>query len=325
MRTFRTPFPSSAPAPAHAAATLVLALVALLVPSVPATASHRYVPPAVRRLDREIHHAEHQIKRWDHRLARWQIRVSKAAARVQNIMALPPQSPPPPIPVSNRMVQHHRPPAGVLVVTVALRQHVVNRVARAHRALQRVLRDHRAKEAQQQAEAWQAYLSELRAARVQALAVAHGKVAIGSSGPLTFQRWATALLGALGAPTCDQDVVVVVTWETAESTMATYNPLATTYDMPGASFFNQVGVKNYVSFAQGIEASRNTLLGGTDSLGYALVVSALRACAPATVTASAIRDSAWCRGCGDGAYVLGLLPEVRASWAEHASRLISSG
>ncbi len=212
------------------------------------------------------------------------------------------------------MAHHRLPPSG-------------NPVTRAHRALQRVLRDHRAKEAQQQSVAWQTFLSQLQAARLQALAVARGHVdAVATmSGPLTFERWATAFLGALGAPVCDQDLVLVVTWETAESTMARYNPLATTYALPGATFFNTVGVKDYVSFAQGVEASRDTLLGGSASFGYAAVVGALRACAPATVTAMAIRDSAWCRGCGAGAYVLGLLPEVRASWADHASRLIATG
>jgi hypothetical protein len=316
----------SLPAPSRALAALLLCLVALLVAPVPATAGARQVPAAVRRLDRQIHHAKREIKRWNRRLVRWQVRVSKAAAHLQNVMARPPQPLPPPLVVSNRMVQHHRAPTGVRVQPREVRTHFVNPVTRAHQLLQRVLRDHRAKEAQQQAAAWQTFLSELRAARVQALAVAHGKIdAISTSGPLTFQRWATALLGSLGAPICDQDVVTVVTWETAESTMARYNPLATTYTLPGATYFNDVGVKDYVSFGQGVEASRDTLLGGSDSYGYAAVVSALRSCAPAAVTASAIRDSAWCRGCGAGAYVLGLLPEVRASWAEHASRLIETG
>jgi len=53
-------------------------------------------------------------------------------------------------------------------------------------------------------------------------------------------------------------------------------------------------------------------------------VRALRAWAPAAASAGAIRDSAWCRGCGGGAYVLGLLGEVRASWADHAARLIAT-
>jgi hypothetical protein len=242
------------------------------------------------------------------------------------VSALPPQAPPPPFVISNRMVQHHRAANGVRVQPREVPQPFVSRVARAHQALQRALRDHRAKEAQQQQGAWQTFLSEARAARAQALAVAHGRIkGVSASGPLTFQRWAMALLGSLGAPICDQDVVAVVTWETAESTMARFNPLATTYTMPGSTYFNTVGVKDYLSFAQGIEASRNTLLNGSSSFGYDAVVSALRSCAPSEVTATAIRDSAWCRGCGGGAYVLGLLPEVRASWSEHASRLIETG
>jgi hypothetical protein len=314
------------PASSRALAALLLGLVALSVSPVPMASAGRYVPPAVRRLDRQIHHAKREITRWDHQLMRWQVQVSKAAAHLQTVNALPPQPPPPPLVISDRMVQHHRAPTGVRVLPREVAQHFVSRVTRAHQALQRALRDHRAKEAQQQQSAWQTFLSELRASRAQALAVAHGKVdAISSSGPLTYQRWAMALLGSLGAPICDQDVVAVVTWETAESTMARYNPLATTFTMPGSTYFNSVGVKDYLSFSQGIEASRNTLLGGSSSFGYAAVVSALRSCASATVTATAIRDSSWCSGCGGGAYVLGLLPEVRASWSEHASRLIETG
>ena len=211
-----------------------------------------------------------------------------------------------------RMVGDHLPPAG-------------NPLVRAHRRLQKVLRDHRAKEAVQQVAAWRGFVADLQADRRQVMAAArrHRDVVV-PSGPETFRGWAGAFLRAIGAPVCRANQVVVVTWETAESTLATYNPLATTYAMTGATDYNTTGVKNYVSLAQGLAAARGTLGGGADSYGYADVVRSLQACAPASATARAIRDSAWCRGCADGAYVLGLLDEVRGSWADHAARLIAT-
>ena len=103
------------------------------------------------------------------------------------------------------------------------------------------------------------------------------------------------------------------------------NPLATTRDMPGATDMNTVGVKHYTSLRQGLDASRDTLLLGAESYGYGAIVASLRECASAEVTARAINASAWCRGCVGGAYITGLLPIVRASYAEHAVRLVSTG
>jgi hypothetical protein len=115
-----------------------------------------------------------------------------------------------------------------------------------------------------------------------------------------------------------------VTWETAESTTAAFNPLATTRDMPGATDMNSVGVKDFVSLRQGLDASRDTLLLGAESYAYDAIVDSLRGCRSAEVTARAINASAWCRGCVGGAYITGLLPLVRASYPEHASRLVST-
>jgi hypothetical protein len=64
---------------------------------------------------------------------------------------------------------------------------------------------------------------------------------------------------------------------------------------------------------------------GAESYGYGAIVDALRRCASASSTARAINASAWCRGCVGGAYITGLLPIVRASYAEHAARLVATG
>ncbi len=77
----------------------------------------------------------------------------------------------------------------------------------------------------------------------------------------------------------------MVTWETSESTDAAFNPLATTHAMEGATDFNSVGVKNYRSLDQGLDAARDTLQGGADSYGYDAILSSLQACATAEATA----------------------------------------
>ena len=141
-------------------------------------------------------------------------------------------------------------------------------------------------------------------------------------GPLTYEAWARGFLAHVSAPACSENLVIVVTWETSESTSAAFNPLATTRDMPGATDFNSVGVKNFVSLRQGLDASRDTLQGGAESYGYDAILASLQACAPAETTAAWINASAWCRGCVNGAYITGLLPVVRADYAGHAGRLI---
>ena len=99
--------------------------------------------------------------------------------------------------------------------------------------------------------------------------------------------------------------------------MASWNPLATTYDMPGATDFNSVGVKNYVSLAQGIEAIVFTL--EAPNHGYETILSDLRASADPMVTAGAINASDWCHGCAGGQYVLDLVPVVDQYFAKFAS------
>src|SRR4249920_1658874 len=102
------------PAISRAVAALILCLVAVALTPAPATAhGHGPVPPAVRRIDRQIAHAQHEIDRWNRRLAHWQVRVSKAAGRLQEIEASPPPAPPaPPTYFTARMTNYRPPPPG---------------------------------------------------------------------------------------------------------------------------------------------------------------------------------------------------------------------
>jgi len=129
---------------------------------------------------------------------------------------------------------------------------------------------------------------------------------------MTYGRWAEAFLGMLGAPPCRDNLVLVVAWQAQEGTQAAWNPLATTHRMPGSTDFNSVGVQNFTSAGQGLQATWETLRGGWEVYRYAPIVEALRRCAPATITARAVNASSWCPGCLAGRYLLDVVPKVEA-------------
>lgn len=90
----------------------------------------------------------------------------------------------------------------------------------------------------------------------------------------------------------------------AEGSEADYNPFDTTLETAGATDYNDVGVKNYPSLQEGIDAAVSTL-----SLpAYAGIVDAMKVNAPASVIAQAWATSPW----GTGSLVIRVLPEVQA-------------
>jgi hypothetical protein len=288
---------------------------AFAVVSTPAAAMER--TPEIRSLDHRIRNADRHLRTWTRRLDRWQRRVAHAAVSVQRL--------------TERVEAR---PSSVLEPVLLSRHNLRSsllpfHLEQAHRNLRQVLHDAEARNAQQQLAAWGAYQADLQRARRDLVRSLHhastpdGGVPPGQ--PVTYGAWAGAFLARIGAPACDENVTLVITWETAESTEAVFNPLATTHAMDGATEFNTAGVKNYASLQQGLDASRDTLEQGTGSYGYGAILDALRACATAETTAAAINASAWCRGCAGGTYITGLLPIVRADVRGHASRLISVG
>ncbi|MCJ7831935.1 MAG: hypothetical protein MUP92_00620 [Actinobacteria bacterium] len=131
---------------------------------------------------------------------------------------------------------------------------------------------------------------------------------------LPYGQWAGVFLNEMGAPTCLDNLVAVVAWQLNEGTSADWNPLATTYYLPGSSAFNSSGVRNYASLASGLEATRLTLQEGSSTYLYQPIISSLRDCADAMTTAKAINRSSWCRGCTYGMYVTGLVDRVKADY-----------
>ena len=301
-------------------AVLVLAVVPLGGPAATsASATDGSQVADVATLDAHIARAQRRIERWYGRIERWYGRIDRAASRVDRLEAL---------------VED---PAGAPTAALERTRHQsldpTDALAEANDHLRFVLTDPWARHVQGELDAWNAFLGELVRARERALIPVPEETEprdpepagrLDPRAPVTYVGWAKAFLRHLGAPRCEDNLLIVVTWETAESTAAAFNPLATTRDMPGDADMNSVGVKHYTSIRQGLEASRDTLLRGAESYLYGEIVDSLRACAPAEVTARAINASAWCRGCVDGAYITGLLPIVRASYDEHAARLFAA-
>ena len=122
----------------------------------------------------------------------------------------------------------------------------------------------------------------------------------------------------MNAGVTQNNLVVMVAWQSAEGTTATWNPLATTYSMPGATDFNSVGVKNYTSLQQGLQAIARTL--EAPGHGYEQIIAGLQASSDPTVTAGAINASDWCHGCSGGKYVIELVPVVEQYFSKFASR-----
>ncbi|MCA1834399.1 MAG: hypothetical protein LC750_17015 [Actinobacteria bacterium] len=147
--------------------------------------------------------------------------------------------------------------------------------------------------------------------------IAAAMAAISRGTPVSFGKWASAFLATTDLPVARNNLVVVVAWEAAEWTDARWNPLATTYPMRGATTYNDSGVRNYVSFAQGLDATLRTLK--LSGFGYENILASLARNADPMGTARAINASGWCSGCADGNYVVALIPSVQKYYDRYAS------
>ena len=135
---------------------------------------------------------------------------------------------------------------------------------------------------------------------------------------VSYGEWAHAFLRVMGAPVCHENLVVTIAWQAQEGTQAAWNPLATTHRMDGSTDFNSVGVQNFQSLEQGLQASKETIENGWDVYRYGAIIRSMRDCADPLDTARAIADSSWCFGCAGGQYVIGIVPAVEASFETYA-------
>lgn len=105
-------------------------------------------------------------------------------------------------------------------------------------------------------------------------------------------KFAQDLLAGIGAPDTPENERVISAWMRAEGGADHNNPLNTTQDAPGASNFNDVGVKTYTSYEQGVQATVQTLLNGM----YGNIIDTLRKGSDANAVADAIAASPWGTG-----------------------------
>lgn len=90
--------------------------------------------------------------------------------------------------------------------------------------------------------------------------------------------WEDTLLAALGMRDTADNQRFLDQWQSFEGGTATNNPLNTTQAWPGATNYNSVGVKNYRTRADGIQATMTTLENGR----YDAILGALRSGDPYT-------------------------------------------
>jgi hypothetical protein len=121
-----------------------------------------------------------------------------------------------------------------------------------------------------------------------------GSTAPAGTATTSREQWAHDFLTRLGMPVTAENVKVMVAWQRAEGTRAQNNPLATTQSMPGATRFNSVGVKNFVTYDDGITANIKAITNGR----YPNILAALQAGNSAEAVARAIAASPW--GTGQG-------------------------
>jgi hypothetical protein len=139
-----------------------------------------------------------------------------------------------------------------------------------------------------------AALSQAQGAPASSAAVPTSSGTLNRAGVDSVQ-WARDFLTKVGMPVTSENVRAVTAWEQAEGTKASFNPLATTQSgFSGETRFNSVGVKNYATYQDGIDANAHALLNGR----YTNVLDALRAGNSATAVAQAIQNSPWGTGGG---------------------------
>jgi hypothetical protein len=91
-------------------------------------------------------------------------------------------------------------------------------------------------------------------------------------------HWQGHLLRSLGALVGHENVRLLTAWQQAEGGTARWNPLNTTFDLPGATDYNSVGVKNYPRPTWGVYATGLTLTSpASGPLTYGKILGHLQA------------------------------------------------
>lgn len=143
-------------------------------------------------------------------------------------------------------------------------------------------------------------------------------------GEVSKDQWATSFLQRVGAPVTNENLSAIKTWMNREGghwkNTASYNPLNTTMGATGAKSMNKVGVKAYLSWDQGLQATVDTLQGRGH--GYENIIAALKQGGSSTAVLQAIQQSDWA---GKSHYGYNLASSSSTSSSGSASTSVSSG
>jgi hypothetical protein len=138
---------------------------------------------------------------------------------------------------------------------------------------------------------------------------------------VTREEWARSFLKLAGWPESRKNLVALVAWQAAEGSpdnppQAKWNPLNTTQPWAEATVFNSVGVRNYASKEDGLNATLRTINGSGH--GYEPIRRRLKRSANPRRTLDAVESSAW----GTGGLARSIVDDVKNSWEAYSGKAI---
>jgi len=104
-----------------------------------------------------------------------------------------------------------------------------------------------------------------------------------------------SILKCVGAEPTKDNMLFMYAWRQAEGGKAKNNPFNTTMEMDGATNISNtsVGVKNYETPEDGIDATCTTLINGKDKYGYDKIINGLKDDVGLEELSNAVVNSKW--------------------------------
>jgi len=102
-----------------------------------------------------------------------------------------------------------------------------------------------------------------------------------------------SILKCLGAKPTKSNMLFMYAWRQAEGGSAKNNPFNTTQKMEGATNYNKIGVKNYRTPEDGIQATCKTLTNGRNKYGYDKIIDGLKNDVGLSKLSDAVVSSKW--------------------------------
>lgn len=126
--------------------------------------------------------------------------------------------------------------------------------------------------------------------------------------------WTRDLLALLACPGSYYNALSIVAQCQAEGGSAMFNPLNTTLAMTGATNYNSVGVKNYTSYAQGLDATARTL----KQANMATLLAALKEGSSSIGYWRLLAASPWGTKPPTGVSITAFLDDTRRHWYDRS-------